>query len=348
MTDSNPTTEARTSTRGKLLVEWVRVHKDKLWWLHSAYALLLGVGFMWLGKKNFAYLRVAVFHLGFIWLSSLFLPILLNHRRLSPRWRPRVRLVVNYFNKNLYQQMLFFVLPIYYTSATFGSLNIAFVALIGLSALLSTLDIVYDRHVSVKRGLNAAFFAFNLFALINIMLPILWSVSNTAATRISALLAFLGFLTLRYPSAPSSLRRAAIIAGMGIAIIGLVELGRPIIPPAPLRLARVDFGRGFEREAMQVLSPVTALSGDGSLHLYGLTAVKAPLGLREKLHHRWYQDGTLICASPLYNIVGGREDGFRLWTSCSFNDIRRHTELRLDLETESGQFIGRARLTAQR
>ena len=29
---------------------WFQRHKDKLWWFHSAYALLLGVGIMWLGR----------------------------------------------------------------------------------------------------------------------------------------------------------------------------------------------------------------------------------------------------------------------------------------------------------
>ena len=46
--------------------------------MHSFYALLLGVGFMWLGERNFAYLRIAVFHIGFIWLSSFMLPRLLK------------------------------------------------------------------------------------------------------------------------------------------------------------------------------------------------------------------------------------------------------------------------------
>src|SRR5512135_1433720 len=240
--DSNSTTKEHASSHRRSLIEWSRAHADQVWWLHSAYALLLGFGFMWLGSRNFTYLRVAVFHISFIWLTSLLLPRLLIHPVVPSRWAPRIKLIINFFNKNLYQQMLFFVLPIYYASSTPGSVNVAFVILVGLSAILSTLDIVYDRHVSVKRGLTAAFFAFNLFALINVMLPILWSVSNTATTRISALMAFLGFLTLRYPSSPSSLRRAAIVSATGLAILGAVELGRSMIPPVPLRLASVAFG----------------------------------------------------------------------------------------------------------
>jgi len=344
MADFNPITASRDLSKQRSLVEWFRLHKEKLWWLHSIYALMLGIGFMWLAKRNFAYLRVAVFHLSFIWLSSLFLPRLLKYRRLPPRWAPGLKHLVNFFNKNFYQQMVFFVLPIYYASTTLGSRNVVFVALIGLSALLATLDVVYDRHVSVKRGLTATFFAFNLFVLINVMLPILWSVSNTLTTRISAILALLSFLTLNYPAAQSAVRRVAIVFGISAAFLAVVELGRPLIPPAPLRLTHGEFGRDFDRESMQVVSPLLQLSSNGPLRLHGLTAVKAPLGLREQLRHRWYENGRLVCVSPLYNMVGGREEGFRLWTSCTFGSIRDRTDLQLDLETEGGQLIGRATL----
>jgi len=62
-------------------------HQDKLWWFHSSYSLLLGVGVMWLGTKNFAYLRLAVFHIAFIWLSSLALPLLARARAKAFRAR---------------------------------------------------------------------------------------------------------------------------------------------------------------------------------------------------------------------------------------------------------------------
>jgi heme/copper-type cytochrome/quinol oxidase subunit 4 len=303
---------------------------------------------MWLGKRNFAYLRIAVFHISFIWLSSLFLPKLLNHRRLPARWASWVRLLVNFLNKNLYQQMLFFVLPVYYASATSWSRNIAFVALVGLSAVLATLDVVYDRHLSVKRNLTAVFFAFNLFILINVMLPVLWSISNTLTTRISAALAMMGFLTLYYPAAHSKARGAALAFVIGFSLLGLVELARPFIPPAPLRLASVEFGTGFQEESLQIESPVMQLDPVRSLRLYALTAIKAPLGLHERVRHRWYENGKLIFASPFYNLVGGREEGFRLWTSHSFDNISPGTELRLDLETEGGQLIGRAALQSVR
>jgi len=170
-------------------------HQDKLWWFHSSYSLLLGVGVMWLGTKNYAYLRLAVFHIAFIWLSSLALPLLARLQRLPEDWRHRLRLLINYFQRNFYQQLLFFILPIYYLSATWGAPNMLFVLLLTVSALLATMDIVYDRYLSVNRRLLAVFFAFNLFACFNVMLPVVWNFKNSFALRLSAMLALAGFIS---------------------------------------------------------------------------------------------------------------------------------------------------------
>ncbi len=344
MPNSNSAIDKSVSGATLSLVRWFRRHKEKLWWLHSLYALILGIAVMWLGTQKFAYLRVTVFHITFIWLSSLFLPKLLNHPRLSTRWAARVRLCINYFNKNFYQQMLFFVLPIYYASATLFSRNIIFVLLVGLSAILSTLDIVYDRHLSVSRTLSALFFAFNLFALINVMLPVLWSVSNTWTTRISAVIAAFAFLTLFHPLAESKRWRLALGSLVTILLIVVVEIGRAFIPPVPLSLANAAFGTSFQPDALRLESTVTELSAGLPVRLYALTAIKAPLGLREGVQHRWYRNGKLVWASPFYGVTGGRDEGFRLWTVCSLDNIKPGTQLRLDVETEGGQLIGRASL----
>ena len=339
--DYSPSASSKSWNAG-----WFQRHQEKLWWLHSLYGLLLGIGIMWLGARQFTYLRVTVFYLGFIWLSSLFLPKLLDHPRLPARWAPRVRLAVNFFNKNFYQQMLFFVLPIYYASATLASRNFVFVLLVGLSAVLSTLDLVYDRHLSVRRNLTAIFFAFNLFALINVMLPVLWNVSSTWTTRISAVLAAIGFLTLYNPFWPSG--RLRILFGMLVVLtlLAVVERGRSFIPPAPLRLVSAEFGGGIEPDSLRLEPAVNKLEPGRGLRLYGLTAIKAPLGLKDRVQHRWYRSGKLIWASPFYAMIGGRAQGFRLWTAYTFDAIAAGTELRLDLVTEGGQLIGRAGLKA--
>ncbi len=314
-------------------------HEKLLWWVHSAYALLLGIFVMWLGARNFNLLRVVIFDIAFIWLSSLFLPAIAGSSRLSPKWRARVRLVVNYFNKNFYQQLLFFVLPLYYASATFGARNMYFVALLAVSAVLSTMDIVYDHYVSVKWPLAAVFFAFNLFACINVMLPVLWSVSNYWALWISGALALAGFSTIlvRWSGWTHASERVALV-GAAVILAGMIFFFRQFIPPAPLSLGRVEFGTSIH--SLNISGPLAALPPPGSGKIAALTAIKAPLGLHEKVRHAWYLDGRLVYASPYYAVTGGREDGFRIWTQITWN-FREGRSLAVDVETRGGQLIGR-------
>ena len=66
------------------LTSFFERHEKLLWWMHSGYALLLGVFVMWLGSRKFAYLRVITFDIAFIWISSLFLPTLARSTRITP------------------------------------------------------------------------------------------------------------------------------------------------------------------------------------------------------------------------------------------------------------------------
>jgi hypothetical protein len=346
MADSSPIAASPAAQAPSLSANWFQRHKDKLWWLHSAYALLLGVGIMWLGARNYNFLRVTVFHVGFIWLSSLYLPRLSNQPWLSERWGERLRLLVNFFNKNLYQQVLFFILPIYYGSATASSGNILFVLALTISAVLSTLDVVYDRHLSVRRGLTALFFAFNLFALINVMLPVLWSIGNNWATRVSVVFAALGFVTIFQPFSRVRSRQYAVAVGTALLLLVLVEFGRPYIPPAPLRVVAARFGGDYQPETKSVEPVLTQAEPGQARRLHVITPIKAPLGLRETVQHRWHKNGKLVWVSPFIHVTGGREQGFRLWTNYQFDVLDPGAVVRVDAVTEGGQLIGRAWLRA--
>ncbi len=341
----NPATNAETP-RSRLSVFLAR-YGDLFWWAHSLWALIIGAGMMWLGSHHYGLLRFAVFQIAFIWLASLIVPALVNRPPESSRWANRARLVINYFSKNFYQQLLFFLLPIYYASATAWSWNMLFVAFVAVSALISTLDVVYDRHVSVRRSLMAVFFAFNLFACINVMLPLVWSISNGAAMRVSAGLALVAFVTIllgrRRLRAPLSW---AIIAVSAVVLSATVEFGRPVIPPAPLRLVSYAFGPALNSRALRITRPVERLDPGWTGRLYALTAIEAPMGLEDRVAHRWYENDALIYTSPFHRLVGGRKEGFRLWTSYPLARVPAG-RLRIDIETEAGQLIGRCEIPVE-
>jgi hypothetical protein len=325
-------------------VEAVRRHERLLWFLHSLYALAAGIVVMWIGAHHYKVLRYVFGQIAFIWATSLLLPWIDGHAHLGDRPRWWIRAVANYLNKDFYQQLLFFVLPVYYASATLDSWNIAFVILLAASATLASLDLIYDRHLASRPALLAAFFAFNVFACVNVALPVIWRISNGTAMWASAALAVGGFVTLHFRPAEWRGLRAKAASLTGAALIGvLVFWGRPIVPPAPLRLSGAAFGTAMAARGPILAAPVSTLAPSWSGELYAVTPIVAPLGLHERVRHRWYQDGRLIYTSPYYQIAGGRTEGYRLWTSDHVS-LDRASRVRVDVETESGQLIGRARI----
>jgi heme/copper-type cytochrome/quinol oxidase subunit 4 len=324
----------------------IHLHRGLLWWGHSLYALALGVGFMWVGSRHHTFLRIAGFHIVFIWTTSLVLArASRGEETIRPWWR-WLRLGINYVNKNFYQQILFFILPIYYASATGWSRNMTFVALLAVSAVLSTIDVIYDRHLSTRPLLSASFFAFNLFACVNVALPVLWSISNATSLRVATVSAVVGFVSIARRPSEFARRATWMWTGVGAVVVLFgVDLSRPLIPPAPLRLANTSFGLSLDRRAFRLNSPVETLSSDWSGRVYAVTGLLAPLGLRDNVVLHWYRDGRPDFSSTAHDIVGGRSEGYLLWTSTRVATTTRDTALRLEVVTESGQLIGRADLT---
>jgi hypothetical protein len=329
--------------RLKSFREFLHKQSALLWWLHSGYALLLGILVMRLGSKNFTFLRWIIFPLSFIWVSSLLLPLLSRLTSLAPAWRERLRLVVNYFNKNFYQQLLFFLLPLYYASATLWSRNMIFVLVLAASAILSTMDVFYDRYISLRLPLTVLFFNFNLFACVNVMLPVLWSVDNSRALWTSAAITLGGFVSFFWQVEGWRRRRSKVLIGLvGLGLSVLILLFRSFIPPAPLQLTEVIFGD--QVDALQVVSPFKAIPSGWSGNVAALTAIKAPNGLKERVRHRWYLNGEMILEQDLKVIVGGRGRGFRLWSQVPWDPADAGRKLVLDVVTKGGQLIGRATL----
>ena len=222
-----------------------------------------------------------------------------------------------------------------------------FIVLVGISAVFSTMDIVYDRYISVKAMTMSLFFAFNLFASINAMLPILWGVRSVQAVRLSGLLAFLGFATFCFRlSNVKTVKKWLITAIAAVMIFVVSELGRPFIPPAPLRLEKILFGETVRSETREIQSPLSYLP-EGTGKIYALSVIKAQLKQRERIRHIWYLQGKKIYTSRLFHIRGRGEKGFRLWTYFTLKQVPAGSTLRVDVKTEGGQLVGRAYLESK-
>ena len=180
------------------------------------------------------------------------------------------------------------------------------------------------------------------------MLPVLWSIGNNWATRVSAVFAALGFVTIFQPFSQVRSRQYAVAVGTSLLLLVIVEFGRPYIPPAPLRVAVAQFGSDYQPESKSVEPVLTDAEPGRERRLHVITPIKAPLGLKETVQHRWHKNGKLVWASPFIQVTGGREQGFRLWTNYLFDVIESGAVVRVDAVTQGGQLIGRASINAAR
>lgn len=329
------------------VVRFAARHQAVFWTFHSLWALGWGVAFIVVGGRRPQLLRWGLVSVGTVWLTSLALPALLAGPLIPDGRKGAARRLVLWGQKWLLQGLSFFLLPLYHRSATYPSRQVVFMALLLAAALAATIDVVYDEVVTRRRPLLGAHLAFVAFATMNITLPMVWRVGglwNLAASGILATVVFVSFVAERGTGRP--LRSALRSALVALFFLALVTLGRPAVPPAPLRLVSADFGTSLASNGRDVASPLASLPANVPLRLVAVAAIQAPAGLEEGVLHVWSVDGAVVSQSRLIDITGGRERGFRSRTAASLPALRAGQRVRLEVETAHGQLIGRAERTA--
>lgn len=327
------------------LARFAARHQGVFWTLHSLWALGWGVAFLAVGAARPQLLRLGLVSVGVVWLTSLVLPALLASSWIPKEREEAARKLVLWGQKYLLQALAFFLLPLYHGSATYPSRQILFMVCLAIAALAATIDVVYDEFVARHRPLFGVFLAFIAFACVNITLPMAWQVGgvwNLAASGALATTVFVSFVAQHEKGHP--FRTALRTAGVGLLFLALVTLGRPAVPPAPLKLATVHFGTGLAENGRDVATPLDFVPAGVSVRLVAVAAIRAPAGLREGVRHVWSVDGTVVREGRLIEITGGRGLGFRSRSGASLPALRPGQRVRLDVETAHGQLIGRAEL----
>jgi len=254
----------------------------------------------------------------------------------------------DYTIQTLYHNLLLFILPAYYASATLTSLNGLFVLAVAGGALLTAVDPWYRDLVRRQPWVTHALLGFSIFAALNVALPLV-GVRPILALEASGGLAALALGPAFRRRGTITWRRAqtrALLLGC-LVVVG-VWYGRALVPPAPLFLARALAAR-----TVTMLEPVDVVEGGsipaatvlewGGLTAY--TAVYAPSGLRQAIEHVWRRDGQILARIPLSPVRGGRAQGFRTYSRS--RDLKPPLAGRysVDVVTASGQLIGRLRFT---
>ena len=285
---------------------------------------------------------------GYLMLVSLLFIVFIELRLpLESAEHKSLRLIataVDYTLQTLYHGLLLFVLPAYYAAATLTSLNAVFLALLVMLALLATFDPWYQAVVQPRRWLGYLFFIVSIFASLNVALPLV-GVPPFPALLASAFLASVALAPavrrgqrMDWPTA----FRATVAVGVVAATV--VALGRAVIPPAPLFLARAVIAWDvLSTDALELAPDPIGADELRARGLIAYTPIYAPAGLSQAVTHVWRRDGQVVNVVNLSPVRGGRLEGFRTYsrkTSFPADPTGRWT---VDVETGSGQLIGRLR-----
>jgi hypothetical protein len=351
-----PAGVARGAQRAGLITRarrWFKQHGRHLWWLHSAYALAIGIGVVFFAQKGFEQAR---------WLSvtlpSAWLLVVIFFRVFRARTSDldraatgeKIRFyVTTYVLKNLYQGMLFFLLPFYWKSTTFDAPNVWFVCLLAVCAVVSTLDIIFDRYVMRWRVLASAFHGVTLFGCLNLLVPtLLPRTPSLAALLVAAAFTVLGFFSFHAPlRAFKTIRGWLLLVGMLGAAIGGAYAGRVGIPPVPMHLAHAAVGPSVLPDGRLAME-VQTLHASVIEQLLAVTDVVVPGGGGETLHHVWRQEGVEVARGEAETSrVPGPFGTVRLRSRITGNHLPPHLagHWTVDVETADRQLVGRTPFT---
>jgi hypothetical protein len=324
---------------------WLHRHHRKLWWLHSAYALMLGAFVVAFAQKGLAYVRWVTLFLVAMWAIIVLVFRIAGSGRAQALTTQRDKMrffLMTYVLKNLFQGMLFFLLPFYWKTATASAGNQWFVWVLGASAILATLDVVFDRVLMRWRLLASLYFAIALFACLNLSIPALLRIPAVWALSLAAVAASIGAFSLHVPL--RTLREARMLVLMLVTTVGawgLAYFGRRAIPPVPLVVAHAAVGPEMLEDGRLTLE-VTALHTSKVQEMIAVTDVQTLADSGEAFVHVWrHGEREILRFTPSRMKTG--PDRVRLQSMLRREQLpdNRVGAWSVDIETTSGQLVGR-------
>lgn len=297
--------------RGVLLgMRWV----ERFPWLFALLGFVSGLASYLLVKRSPEIAQVLALLMLFSWVW-----LLLENVLKRGAWhvfgvnvpRPVFRFVAQL----VHQESLFFVLPFFLTTTTWGSGQMLFTSVLLAAALVSIVDPFYYGWLAKRRWLYFLFHGLTLFALLLTALPLIFQLP-TAESYLWALLVAglvsLPSITRDLPQPWKQQSGAAVL--VAVLAAGLGWWARPWVPPATLWLTEVAITDHFDDTSRSPTRSLKLLSADElDTGLYAYTAIHAPRGLNERIYHVWYRDGVEVDRIAL-DISGGRDEGYRAWT----------------------------------
>ncbi|MEZ4269314.1 MAG: DUF5924 family protein [Myxococcota bacterium] len=334
---------------------FLRKHGRHLWWLHSLYALGLGVFVVLFARKGFDYARWLAPLLVAAWLVTVLLFRVAGSGREQKLVTPGQNMrfyAMSYVLKNLYQAMLFFALPFYAQAATLDAANLWFVVVLAAFAVASTMDLFFDGVLVRHKVLATVFYTLVLFTALALSLPaLLPDLRPRVVLVVAAAFAAFGFFTLHVP--PRQWHRPWALSALALsmaATVGTAWFGQRAIPPVPFELASAAVGPSVMSDGGLTME-LGAIRRELLQTLVAVSEVRHPARTPRpsELRHVWRQGLSTVVARP---AAGRPADGPNVLRLTSTMDPGSWPadptgSWSVDVETEDGQLIGRTRFSVR-
>ena len=320
---------------------------QKVWWLHSFAALGFGVVVMAFARKGLAHADKVLIALGASWMlifiAFRFIVGPANRKPDERFVKKGVRLVTNYVIKQMYQQMFFFLVPLYASSAMWSmdSPNWWIVPLLLLCAVLSTMDLVFDNFIMEHRIIAAGMYGLCMFSVLNLLLPLSFHVPHFVALMVAAVITPTAVALLSYPTGSVlSSRGLSLVTLCTVSLAAGCYLGREFVPPAPLAMSAGGIGHGTPGSYECVPGPLRETTVDKLNGLRCVSEITEPGGINDDIVHVWKHRGKEIARStpsPMPNCRG-KVLRSRIQSTAMPADPTGKWTCRI--ETEEGQIVG--------
>lgn len=246
----------------------------------------------------------------------------------------------------LHQESLFFALPFFLAATDWDQPQAVFTVLLVCCALVAVIDPAYNRLLTKRRALFLVYHCFSLFAVLMVVLPLLFFMTTTQSLGLALIIsALLSIPSIRPLLAQPGRWRLPVLSLLLVVMTTSIWFSRSLIPAPVLNLNDIQLSQHMDYEQRLPGTAITELSlAELQQGLYAYTSVRAPRGLKEQIYHEWIHNGQSVERIPL-NISGGREEGYRAWTRKQQFPQDAVGKWKIRVVTDSGQLLGAIRFT---
>jgi Family of unknown function (DUF5924)/Protein of unknown function (DUF2914) len=321
-------------------------HEKVLWLLHSVWALTFGILIIVYFHGDFGQVRKLILYLmGLLLLLIIFDRVGENEIETGKN-RRGIKLVLNYVMKNMYQALYFFMIPFYWEASVLDSKNMIFTGIVGVLAILSTQDLIFDNWLMERKPLRAAFYSFCLFSSFNLLLPLFLPLPIQFTLPLAAFLGIFGFVILHYPKLIFKNKKLRwVVLGAALVAGGCYSL-RSYVPPAPYKISKTTLtavkptieelpeGEGVYRIHEKDIKTKT---------IYCAHILESPVSPKDDFVHVWYRNNNEVYRKKLNKKTLGK-NRYLIFSSIKDEDIgsvNSDGEWKIILSTTGGQKLNK-------